>query len=93
MGRLKKHLLICHINIQKARSKKQNNGDDIPIIDNVYDLEDEEAAETVFKKLIKNAHNLDKDSHWRYTGNSFFDKVNDINLNNNEITQSDYASE
>ncbi|CAG8742529.1 26216_t:CDS:2 [Gigaspora margarita] len=43
---------------------------DIPIIDNVYDLEDEEAAETVFEKLITNARNLDKDSHWRYTGNS-----------------------
>ncbi|CAG8733191.1 6208_t:CDS:2 [Gigaspora margarita] len=116
MGQLKKHLLIHRINIQKARSKKQNNGDDIPIIDNVYDLEDEEAAETVFEKLIKNACNLDKDSHWRYTGNSvrtrqrklqenqinaigsrkiteFFDKANDMNLNNNEITQSDYASE
>ncbi|CAG8811317.1 25412_t:CDS:2, partial [Gigaspora margarita] len=98
------------------RSKKQNNGDDILMIDNAYDLEDKEAAETVFEKLIKNACNLDKDSCWRYNRNSvrtrqrklqenrinaigsrkiteFFDKANDMNLNNDEITQSDYASE
>ncbi|CAG8832959.1 23320_t:CDS:2, partial [Gigaspora margarita] len=61
--RLKKHLLIHRINIQKARSKKKNNGDDIPIIDNAYNLKDEEAAETVFEKLIKNACNIDKDSY------------------------------
>ncbi|CAG8668432.1 31322_t:CDS:2 [Gigaspora margarita] len=73
-------------------AKKKNNGDNIPIIDNAYDFEDDEAAETVFEKLTKNACNLDKDSYWKYTGNSFFDKANDMNLNNNEITQSDYTS-
>ncbi|CAG8737877.1 3027_t:CDS:2, partial [Gigaspora margarita] len=71
---LKKHLLIRRINIQKARSKKKNNRDDIPIIDNAYDLENKEVAETVFEKLIKNA-------------------LNDMNLNNDEITQSNYTSE
>ncbi|CAG8845747.1 11908_t:CDS:2, partial [Gigaspora margarita] len=64
---------------------------DIPIIDNAYDLEDEEAAETVFEKLIKNARNLDKDSRSRKI-TEFFDKVNDMNLNNNETTQLDYTS-
>ncbi|CAG8819654.1 14566_t:CDS:2, partial [Gigaspora margarita] len=87
---------------------------DIPIIDNAYNLEDEKAAETGFEKLITNAHNLDKDSRWRYTGNSvrtrqqklqenrinaigsckiteFFDKANNMNLNNNKTTQLDYA--
>ncbi|CAG8752402.1 39818_t:CDS:2, partial [Gigaspora margarita] len=75
-----------------SRSKKQNNRDDIPIIDNAYNLEDEEAAETVFEKLIKNARNLDKNSR-SHKITEFFDKVNDMNLNNNKITQSDYANE
>ncbi|CAG8795347.1 16914_t:CDS:2 [Gigaspora margarita] len=66
--------------------------DDIPIINNAYDLEDEEAAETVLEKLIKNARNLDKDSR-SHKITEFFDKANNMNLNNNEITQSDYASE
>ncbi|RIB20075.1 hypothetical protein C2G38_2180248 [Gigaspora rosea] len=53
MGRLKKYSLIRRINVQKARSKKRNNGDDLPITDDAYDLEDEEAAETVLKNLLK----------------------------------------
>ncbi|CAG8758589.1 10276_t:CDS:2 [Gigaspora margarita] len=73
MGQLKKHLLIRRINVQKVRSKRNNNKDDIPIIDDAYDLEDEEAVETVFEMLIKNAHNIgnkNKNSCWRYTGSS-----------------------
>ncbi|CAG8676759.1 14145_t:CDS:1 [Racocetra fulgida] len=74
MGRLKKHLLIRRTNARKARGNKKNNDkDDLLIVDNAYDLENEEAVETVFEKLIQNAYNIsneNKNTRWRYTGNS-----------------------
>ncbi|CAG8847605.1 40314_t:CDS:2, partial [Gigaspora margarita] len=79
------------------RSKKKNNEDDIPIIDNVYNLEDEKVAETVFEKTLKmlameiTRNRINAIGSRKIT--EFFDKVNNMNLNNNEITQSDYASE
>ncbi|CAG8597806.1 1535_t:CDS:2, partial [Racocetra fulgida] len=93
MGRLKKHLLIRYTNARKARGNKKNNDkDDLPIVDNAYDLENEEAIETVFEKLIQNAYNI------------IFSQANNTNLNNDEITndtndeitddtQSNYKSE
>ncbi|CAG8775230.1 16726_t:CDS:2 [Gigaspora margarita] len=68
-------------NAKKAREKKEledKDKDDLPIIDNAYDLENDEAAETVFRKLIENAKEMDynKNSHWRYTGNSDLNNIN-----------------
>ncbi|CAG8625788.1 567_t:CDS:1, partial [Racocetra fulgida] len=52
---------------------KKNDDDDIPIIDHVYDLKDEESVKTVFEKLIKNAYNIgdkNKNSCQKYIRNS-----------------------
>ncbi|CAG8540178.1 16409_t:CDS:2, partial [Gigaspora rosea] len=75
MGRIKKHLLVHRMNIRKARRYRNHDSDseDTPIIDNnEYDLDDEEKAELVFKRLFQNSQNLDniKSLRWRYTGNS-----------------------
>ncbi|CAG8721400.1 9133_t:CDS:1, partial [Racocetra fulgida] len=75
MGHFKKHLLVHRMNIRKARQYRNHISDseDTPIIDNnEYDLEDEEKAELVFKRLFQNTQKLDniKSSRWRYTGNS-----------------------
>ncbi|CAG8687144.1 5547_t:CDS:2, partial [Dentiscutata heterogama] len=75
MGRIKKILFMHRANTKKAREKKElkdKDKDDLPIIDDAYDLENDEAAETVFRKLIENAKEMDynKNSRWRYTGNS-----------------------
>ncbi|CAG8685403.1 404_t:CDS:2, partial [Dentiscutata heterogama] len=62
--------------------KKNYDQDDILIVDNVYDLEDEEAIEIVFERLIQNTYIVSNET-------------NNINLSDDEITndsQSDYEN-
>ncbi|CAG8848770.1 37493_t:CDS:2, partial [Gigaspora margarita] len=84
MGRIKKILFMRHANTKKAREKKEledKNKDDLPIVDDAYDLENNKAVETVFRKLIENAKeiNYNKNSLGSYKITQFFTLVNNIN--------------
>ncbi|CAG8780141.1 2667_t:CDS:2 [Cetraspora pellucida] len=81
-------------NAKKAREKKElkdKDKDDLPIVDDAYDLENDEAAETVFRKLIENAKEMDynKNSRWRYTGNSDLNNINEATGDQQSDSESD----
>ncbi|CAG8591730.1 7116_t:CDS:2 [Dentiscutata erythropus] len=70
---------------QKMREQRKlisKDEDDLPIVDNTYNLEDEEVVETVFRKLIQNAQKIDfsKNSQ-RYIGNSDYTRQRRLQQN------------
>ncbi|CAG8530208.1 16373_t:CDS:2 [Cetraspora pellucida] len=87
MGRIKKSLLIHRANAKKIRQQRRDK-DNLPIVNNAYDLENDEVAETTMKittKLYECSRELQI--------TQFFDPITNINSNNETIEDQQSDSE